>query len=139
MGLSQNERKMLKAQVKLPESEYGLNLDYHFASFMDFLVEVEVDLPIPELKVTTFKLGHISQSLLVVQIECNLVNAQLQYELLPSDEIEAIAAFNNYKLHLKAIVADAIKGRLESKLEVPNAVLELDLANTDSDLEGKLW
>ena len=40
------------------QQESGALFDYHVNSAMDFKIEAEIDLPIPELKITAFKLGH---------------------------------------------------------------------------------
>ena len=138
--MAQNERKMLKAHVKLPESEYGVQLDYHFVDLMDFLIQLEVDLPIPELKVTSIKLGHIYKRLLVAQVECTLLNSHFQYELKENDEYEISAHFDDYKFQSKAVMESDLKGgKIEGKVDIPDVIIELDLVNAKENWEGNFW
>ena len=131
---------MLKAHVQLPQSQYGWQMDYHFTSLMDFMVELELDLPIPELKVTSIKLGHVYSSHLVAQIECSLINAQFKYEVQEDDQMEVKASFQNYKIELKTLLLEGLQGHLLGKLEIPYATFELDLARENHfDFEGKFW
>lgn len=139
LGIAQEERKMLKAHVKLPQSQYGWQMDYHFTSYMDFMLELELDLPIPELKVTSVKLGHVYPNLLVAQIECSLVNAQFQYEAQEDDQMEVKVSFQNYKIELKSLLLEGLQGHLLSKLEIPYGTFELELARENHDFEGKFW
>ena len=140
LGIAHEERKMLKAHVQLPQSQYGWQMDYHFTSLMDFMVELELDLPIPELKVTSIKLGHVYSSHLVAQIECSLINAQFKYEVQEDDQMEVKASFQNYKIELKTLLLEGLQGHLLGKLEIPYATFELDLARENHfDFEGKFW
>ena len=137
--MAQNERKMLKAHVKFPDSEYGLQGDYHFVDFMDFLIQLEVDLPIPELKVTSIKLGHVYKHLLVAQVECTLLNSHFQYELKENDEFEISAHFDEYKLELKTMMDSDMNGKFEGKLDIPDIIIELGLMNENKNWEGNFW
>ncbi len=58
LGYEDTARKSLKAHMECPRGATGFQFDYYFDSITSFLVLAEVDLPIPGLKVTSFKLSN---------------------------------------------------------------------------------
>jgi hypothetical protein len=51
-------QKQAKAHLTTPKGQLGFLVDFYINSLKDFLFLLEVDLPIPELKLTKIKLGH---------------------------------------------------------------------------------
>ena len=53
-----DSQKQAKAHFTTPRGQLGFLVDFYVNSLKDFLFLVELDLPIPELKITKIKLGH---------------------------------------------------------------------------------
>ena len=52
------KQKQAKAHLTTPRGQLGFLVDFYINALEDFLFLVEIDLPIPELKLTKIKLGH---------------------------------------------------------------------------------
>merc|ERR1719187_2002306 len=52
------KQKQAKAHLTTPRGQLGFLVDFYVNALEDFLFLVELDLPIPELKLTKIKLGH---------------------------------------------------------------------------------
>ena len=58
LGYDDTDRKSIKAHITYPKGESGIVFDYFYKKWYNFNFEADIDLPLPELKVTAFKLGH---------------------------------------------------------------------------------
>ena len=52
------DQKQAKAHLTTPSGQLGFLVDFYINALEDFLFLIEIDLPIPELKLTKIKLGH---------------------------------------------------------------------------------
>ena len=77
------------------QQESGALFDYHVNSALDFKIEAEIDLPIPELKITAFKLGHhLTQDSYTLSIGGEWMNHDLDFESkLKCDDVSTLVRF----------------------------------------------
>ena len=114
VGYEDTQRKSIKARVVYPyqgqQKESGALFDYHVNSAMDFKIEAEIDLPIPELKITAFKLGHqLTQDSYTLSIGGEWMNHDLNLESkLKCDYVSTLvdvkSKFNDYQMVTNTII-----------------------------------
>ena len=134
VGFEDTLRKSVKAHVTYPSGEFGALFDYYFQSSFDFKLEAEIDLPIPELKVTGFKLGHQltqdSYSLLVggEWYGWNLdLESRFKFDHV-STMLDVQAKFNDYDGNIYGFIdKSTTKAKTTVKLQFPCGTFELML------------
>ena len=126
LGYEDTSRKMAKAHLATPSGETGATFDYYINSITDFLIQVEVDLPIPELKITLLKLGHTwtkDEHEFVLGAEWKEYNLATEYKLKNehgSTLMNIFAKYNNASLHINGLGDIAqLKGDFDVKFGSP--------------------
>ena len=92
------------------QQESGALFDYHVNSALDFKIEAEIDLPIPELKITAFKLGHrLTPDSYTLSMGGEWMNHDLDLEAkLKCDTVSTLvdvkSKFNDYQMVTNTII-----------------------------------
>ncbi len=145
LGYEDSDRKAAKAHLAYPGAEAGFQFDYFFESLSDFHFEVEVDLPIPELRVTKIKLGHKlarNEHQLAVGGEWDQWNCAMEYRVKLDQAallLDFSGRYNDYALDVTQIIdVMEMEANAQFKLKIPCGTLEIPLSINGKDKDMDL-